>query len=122
MPTPLPGRVDYVAALVDPATRATNVRIAVPNRNEVLKRDMYVRVTIQSDRVQSGILVPSAAILRDDENLPYVFVAAPNNTYSRRRITLGSHVGDSYQILGGLNAGDKVVSEGALFLSFAESQ
>ena len=122
MPSPMSGRVDYVAALVDPASRATSVRIAVPNRNELLKRDMYVRVTIQSDRVQSGILVPSAAVLRDDENLPYVFVAAAGNSYSRRPVTLGAHVAGSYQIVSGLNAGDRVVTEGALFLSFAESQ
>jgi cobalt-zinc-cadmium efflux system membrane fusion protein len=122
MPTPLQGRVDYVAALVDPASRATTVRILVPNTNQALKRDMYVRVAIKSDRDQSGILVPSSAVLRDEENLPFVFVTAPNNTYSRRRVTLGSHVGDSYHIASGLNPGDSVVAEGALFLQFAESQ
>lgn len=122
MPAPLQGRVDYVAALVDPASRATTVRIVVPNTNQALKRDMYVRVAIKSDRSQSGILVPSSAVLRDEENLPFVFVTAPNNTYSRRRVTLGSHVGDSYHIASGLNPGDNVVAEGALFLQFAESQ
>lgn len=116
------GRVDYVAALVDPSSRATTVRIAAPNPGGVLKKDMYVRVTIHSDRSQNGIVVPGAAVLRDDENLPFVFVASPNNTYGRRHITLGGHVGDSYQVLSGLNPGDKVVAEGALFLQFAESQ
>jgi len=116
------GRVDYVAALVDPASRATTVRIATPNPDGVLKKDMYVRVTIHSDRTQNGIVVPGASVLRDDENLPFAFAAAPNNMYSRRRITLGSRTGDSYQVLSGLNPGDRVVAEGALFLQFAESQ
>jgi cobalt-zinc-cadmium efflux system membrane fusion protein len=117
-----PGRVDYVAALVDPSSRATSVRIAAQNRGGMLKKDMYVRVTIHSNNKQSGIVVPGAAVLRDDENLPFVFVAAPDNTYNRRRITLGAHVGDGYQVQSGLNPGDKVVAEGALFLQFAESQ
>ena len=43
-PDTLVGHVDYVAALVDTATRATGVRILVENRHEILKRDMYVRV------------------------------------------------------------------------------
>src|SRR6476646_9145701 len=53
MPTPITGRVDYVAALVDPASRATSVRISVPNRGNQLKRDMYVRVSINSDLKRS---------------------------------------------------------------------
>src|SRR5205823_439174 len=44
----LAGRVDYVAALVDPNTRAVSVRIEVQNPGEVLKRDLYVRVAFHS--------------------------------------------------------------------------
>jgi membrane fusion protein, heavy metal efflux system len=119
---PLPGTVDYVAELVDPNTKATAVRILVPNPNGVLKRDMFVRVQIQADAQQSGFLVPTSAVLRDDENLPFVFVALPTGGFNRRQITLGPRVGDMYQVASGLTAGEKVVSEGALFLQFAESQ
>ena len=75
-PDTLSGRVDYVADLVDPATKATAVRVVVPNRNRLLKRDMLVRVTIRTLRPRTGIMVPVAAVLRDDENLPFVYVAA----------------------------------------------
>jgi len=122
MPTALSGRVDYVAALVDPASRATSVRITVPNRGLLLKRDMYVKVSINSDLKRSGILVPAAAVLRDDENLPYVYVEASKGQYSRRRVTLGAHVGPSYELASGVAVNEKVVAEGALFLQFAESQ
>jgi len=46
----------------------------------------------------------------------------PNGSFDRRRVTLGSRVGDQYEVTAGLKAGEKVVSEGALFLQFAESQ
>jgi cobalt-zinc-cadmium efflux system membrane fusion protein len=121
-PTPLHGRVDYVAALVDPASKATQVRIVAPNRGELLKRDMFVRVRIHANRDRSGILLPAAAIMRDEENLPFVFIAQASGGYTRRRVTLGGRSGAQYEITSGLTAGDKVVSDGALFIQFAESQ
>jgi membrane fusion protein, heavy metal efflux system len=121
-PDTLRGRVDYVAALVDTATRATSVRIVVPNRHQMLKRDMYVRVAIASKTPRTGILVPVASVLRDEQNLPFVFVAEPDGGYDRRSVTLGSRVGDKYEITEGVRSGDRLVSDGALFIQFAESQ
>jgi cobalt-zinc-cadmium efflux system membrane fusion protein len=60
--------------------------------------------------------------MRDEENLPFVFIATSGSGYVRRRIDLGSRVGDQYEAAAGLKAGDQVVAEGALFLQFAESQ
>jgi membrane fusion protein, heavy metal efflux system len=117
-----PGHVDYVNAIVDTSTRATGVRIVVENRRQMLKRDMYVRVAIHSDRTRAGILVPVSAVLRDEENLPFVFVAAPDGGFNRRSVTLGNRIGDQYDIPSGLAVNDQVVTEGGLFLQFAESQ
>jgi cobalt-zinc-cadmium efflux system membrane fusion protein len=117
-----PGRVDYVAAIVDTSTRATAVRIVVENHRQMLKRDLYVRVAIHADRPKTGVLVPVSAVLRDEENLPFVFVAEPDGGFNRRSITLGARVGDQYEILTGLAANDHVVTEGGLFIQFAQSQ
>jgi cobalt-zinc-cadmium efflux system membrane fusion protein len=118
---PIPGHVDYIAALADPGTKAVSVRIVAPNNNHALRKDMFVRVEIKSSREHTGLLVPTSSVLRDDENLPFVF-AVSGNAYARRRIDLGPRVGDNYQVMSGLAAGDQVVSEGALFVQFAESQ
>jgi cobalt-zinc-cadmium efflux system membrane fusion protein len=120
--SPLQGRVDYVASLVDPTSKAIGVRVLVPNMNHVLRKDMFVHVGIHANHEHTGLLVPTTSVLRDEENLPFVYVAAPNGSFDRRRVTLGSRVGDLYEVPSGLKAGDKVVSEGALFLQFAESQ
>ncbi|HEY2291826.1 MAG TPA: efflux RND transporter periplasmic adaptor subunit [Thermoanaerobaculia bacterium] len=116
------GRVDYIAAIVDPNTRAVAVRIVAPNPNEVLKRDLYVRAEIESHRESTGLLVPVSAVLRDDENLPFVFVADPDGSFARRRVQIGTRVGDRQEITSGLTAGETIVVEGGLFLQFAESQ
>jgi cobalt-zinc-cadmium efflux system membrane fusion protein len=118
----MPGRVDYIASLADPGTKAVQVRIVVPNESRALRRDMFVRVQIKSTSEHRGILAPVSSVMRDEQNLPYVFVTAPGNSFARRTITLGNRVGDSYDIISGLADGDQIVAEGALFLEFAETQ
>lgn len=116
------GRVGYVAALVDPDTRATAVRVVADNPGGVFKRDMYVRVTIYARHQRTGILVSTAAVQRDEDNLPFLFVTMPDGSFARRHVLLGGRVGDRYEVTSGLEPGEQVVSEGGLFLRFAESQ
>ena len=119
---PVHGVVDYVAPIVDPGTKATTVRIVAENPGQILKRDLFVRLVVHSRQERSGLLVPVASVLRDDDNLPFVFVTAPDGGFVRRRVDLGHRVNDRYEILTGLTAGDKVVADGALFVQFAENQ
>jgi membrane fusion protein, heavy metal efflux system len=121
-PHPLAGTVDYVEALVDPATKATQVRVVVPNTGHLLKRDMYVTATIHSSKEKRGLLLPVSAVLRDENNLPFVFVQLPTGVFERRQVTLGSRVNDQYEISAGLEDGERVIQVGGLFLEFAQSQ
>ena len=81
-----------------------------------------MRVGIHSHRESRGILAPVSAILRDDENLPFLFVANSDGTFDRRRITTGSQVGDRIEVATGLRAGEQIVIQGGLFMQFAQSQ
>ena len=121
-PTNFPGTVDYISAIVDPNTRAIGVRVIADNPSEILKKQMYVRVRIHSRRDETGLLVPVSAVLRDDVDLPFAYLANTNGSFSRRRITLGSRVGDQYETNEGLASGDQVVIEGGLFLQFMQNQ
>jgi cobalt-zinc-cadmium efflux system membrane fusion protein len=116
------GTVDNISALVDPDTRSVNVRVVVENPGDFLKKDMYVRVLIHSQQETSGLLVPVSAILRDDENLPFVYVAQPDESFARRHVTLGYRAGDQYDITAGLEAGDQVVVDGGIFVQFQQNQ
>lgn len=119
----LEGTVDYVGALVDPESKATPVRILVPNRGHVLRQNMLVNVTFRGTRQREGILVPVAAVLRDDDNLPYVYLGTTDrDRFLRRRISLGGRTGDFYEVTAGLKAGEVVVTQGALYLDVAGSQ
>jgi cobalt-zinc-cadmium efflux system membrane fusion protein len=122
LPTPITGEVTYVSALVNPASKAAEVRILAPNPRGALKRDMLVNVAIRAAEGRNGLLIPVSAVMRDDQNLPFVYVARPNDHYGRRQVTLGSRTGDQYEVAAGLSAGERIVVDGALFLQFAGSQ
>ncbi len=116
------GVVDNVSAAVDPNSRAVIARIVLSNPGALLKRQMYVDVSIRSGRQSTGLVAPVSAVLRDDENLPFVYLALPNGTFARRHVTLGDREGDFYEVTEGLAVGDKVVSDGAIFLQFMQNQ
>lgn len=119
---PLAGKVTNVSAEVDPDTRAVVARVEAANPDGVLKKRMYVRVRIESREAHDGLLVPVSAVLRDDDNLPFVYVAQQDDSYARRHVTLGERVGDRYLIPSGLRAGERIVGDGGLFLRFIQSQ
>jgi len=119
---PITGVVDNVAGVVNPDTRAVSARVVVPNPGGVLKKQMYVRVSIRSQQASVGLAAPVSSILRDDENLPFVYVAEPRGGFARRRVSLGERTGDAVEIAQGLTPGERIVSDGGLFLQFMQSQ
>jgi multidrug efflux pump subunit AcrA (membrane-fusion protein) len=110
-----------VSAALDPNTRTLQARVVVDNPGEKLKKDMYCTVTVTAGAIQKAIAVPDAAVLRDDENQPFVYVATEANQFGRRGVEIGQSENGQTQILQGLSAGEKVVGNGSLFLQFANS-
>jgi cobalt-zinc-cadmium efflux system membrane fusion protein len=119
---PFRGTVQNISPAVDPNTRAIVARIVAPNPGNLLKKQMYVQVSIESGRVNTGLLVPVSAVLRDDENLPFVYVALSDGSFARRHVTLGYRDSRNYDVTTGLRSGDQVVANGAIFLQFMQSQ
>jgi cobalt-zinc-cadmium efflux system membrane fusion protein len=120
--TPMQGKVDNIATLVDPTTRAVSVRVLVENPHGQLRKQMYVRVLVRSREESDGLLVPTSAILRDDENLPFVYVAQADGSFARARVMLGYRHEDQYQITEGLKPGDQVMTDGGVFVQFMQNQ
>jgi len=116
------GKVDNISALVDTTTRSVMVRVVVENPGDLLKKQMYVRVKIQAHQESTGLLIPVSAILRDDVNLPFVYVVQPDGSFARRHVTLGYRTGDQYDIPEGLQVGDQIVVDGAIFVQFLQNQ
>jgi len=115
------GKISYVSPELDPNTRTLQARIAVDNQGEKLKRQMYCTVTVTAGTVTNAIAVPDAAVLRDDENQPFVYLQSGTDQFGRHSVTIGDSNNGQTQIMSGLSIGDKVVGNGSLFLQFANS-
>ena len=115
------GRISYVAASLDPNTRTLQARIETSNPGEKLKKDMFVVATVDAGTIRNAIAIPDAAVLRDSENQPFVYVQNSSNQFGRRTVTLGESINGQTQIITGLNPGDRVIGNGSIFLQFANS-
>jgi membrane fusion protein, heavy metal efflux system len=115
------GRISFVASALDPNTRTLQARIETSNPGEKLKKDMYVTATVNAGKLSNAIALPDAAILRDNENQPFVYAATSANQFGRRPVILGESLNGQTEITSGLNPGDQVIGDGSLFLQFANS-
>jgi cobalt-zinc-cadmium efflux system membrane fusion protein len=115
------GKISYVSPALDPNTRTLQARIVVDNPGEKLKRDMYCTVTVTAGVMKNATAVPNAAVMRDDNNQPYVYALVGENQFAQRDVVPGEIQGNQTQIVKGISAGDKIVGNGSLFLQFANS-
>lgn len=115
------GVVSYIGALIDPATRTTPVRIVTKNPEGLLKKDMFVDAVIHTRSGRSLLSIPTSAILRDDENLPFVYVEVEAGKFARRLVKIGVQRNDETEIVSGCKEGERIVSEGSVFLQFAHT-
>src|SRR5579872_4760891 len=82
------------------------------NADERLFPNQFVNAHITVDTLKNVIVIPGAAIQRGEPGT-YVYVVGADNTVSVRPVTLGPSAGENVAILKGLQAGDKVVVDGA---------
>jgi membrane fusion protein, heavy metal efflux system len=115
------GKIQYIAPALDPTTRTLQARIEAQNPGERLKKDMYVTAQIRAGVIAKALMIPDAGVLRDTDNMPYVYIQTGENQFARRMVTLGESQGGKTQITSGLQAGDKIVGDGSLFLQFQNS-
>jgi membrane fusion protein, copper/silver efflux system len=110
------GRVTFIYPNLDEKTRTAKVRLEFENPGYFLKP-----VQIASELAASALLVPDSAVLRSGQKNT-VFVALDNGKFDARTVMLGPEGEDGmYQVVQGLNEGDRVVSSGQFMLD-SESQ
>jgi cobalt-zinc-cadmium efflux system membrane fusion protein len=115
------GRISYAAPALDPDTRTLQERIVTENPGHKLKKDMYVTATVHAGAIAGALVVPDAAVLRDTQNEPFVYVETSPNRFAQRLVTLGDSRDGRTQIASGLKEGERVVGDGSVFLQFKNS-
>ena len=115
------GKIEYISPALDPSTRTLQARIESSNPGERLKKEMYVTAEVQAGMIPEALFVPNSSVLRDEQNMPYVYLQTGQAQFARRDVTLGETQAGKTQILSGLQANDRVVGDGSLFLQFQNS-
>jgi len=119
LPHAFHGVLTSVDRLVDPATRTILVRVVTPNPDGLLKKDLFMDLVVHSRAHRDVLAVPVGALLYDEQNLPFVYLEVGAGKFAQRLVKTGGQQVDQVEILNGLQATDRVVSQGSLFLQFA---
>ncbi len=108
------GKVSYIYPYVDEKTRTVKARINVPNPGFKLKPDMYVNAEIKIDGGRH-LAVPDEAVL-DSGMKKVVFVDKGNGHFEPKEVKLGAKLDGFYQVVSGLDEGQKIVVSSAFLL------
>jgi cobalt-zinc-cadmium efflux system membrane fusion protein len=111
-------RLTYVAPAIDPNTHRLPVRAEVENPDGALKPEMFASFSISTGSDETAPAVPEDAVVYEGETAR-VWVARDDRSLELRQIRVG-RVGDgTVEVLAGLEAGDKVVTSGTVFIDRA---
>lgn len=113
------GEVDFIYPTLDADTRTVKVRLRFRNQDQVLKPNMFAQVTIHSDQEDSALLAPNEAVIRSGAQ-DRVVLALGEGRYKSVAVSIGRRGDTHTEILGGLEAGDTIVTS-AQFLLDSES-
>ena len=109
---PHEGRLQFTDVSVDESTGMVSLRALFPNPEHILLPGMYVRAVIAEGVDENALLVPQRALRRDPKGQASVLLVDGGGKVDVRLVDVGRTVGDSWQVLSGLNPGDLVIVEG----------
>lgn len=110
---PHPGKLTFSGVTVDAGTGSVTLRAVVPNPDRMLMPGMYVRAVLQEGVNDDALLVPQQAVTRAPDGSASTIVVGEDNKLAKRAITVGRAVGNRWQVLSGVAAGDRVMVEGS---------
>lgn len=109
--------VSRVSPVVDSSTRTKEIILNFDKKDSRVNAGMFAKVKLYTSRYSGQLVVPSDAVVLNDDGSAYLFVVNDNNTVSRREVKTGKSVDSMIQITDNLMADEKVVYEGMLSLS-----
>ncbi|KYG74803.1 RND family efflux transporter MFP subunit [Roseivirga ehrenbergii] len=105
------GKVAIVNPSADALTRTFNVKVRLDNSDNKLLPGMISNIKIETDNEINIISIPPEAVVRDANNIVYVFVVKDNKAI-RKRVTLGGFNGNEIVVTDGLAEQDAIVIAG----------
>jgi cobalt-zinc-cadmium efflux system membrane fusion protein len=113
------GKVSTIGAAVDPVTHRLLVRSEIRDPNHELRPGMFATFVIRTGDSVRSTAVPAGGVVREGEGAMTVWVTTDSRTFVKRSVKVGLQQDGYDQIADGLQPGELVATEGALFLSNA---
>jgi len=106
------GHVFRIAPTISSATRSFITEIELPNRNNLLKPGMFVRVSMDLGEVETFVVPASTVLMQEGTNIRFVFIE-DQGLAKRIEVSVGKRFDDMLEIISdNLKEGDKLVTEG----------
>jgi len=113
------GKVSYLYPALDPVARTGRVRVPLANPQLELRPGMYASVELTTASVARLQVPVSAVVYTGPRRL--VFVDEGEGRFRPQEIQIGAEANGNYEVLAGLQAGERVASSG-VFLIAAEAR
>ena len=113
------GQVAFIYPGLDPKTRTLQVRLRFDNPGEIIKPNMYAKITLLANPKHNTLSIPREALIRTGAG-DHVIMSLGQGRFAPRKVTEGIESGENIEILKGLSAGESVVTS-AQFLIDSEA-
>ena len=111
------GKITIIGASVDPNTRRVLVRSEIKDPQHELRSGMFANFVIEVAPPVRSPAVPADGVVREGDGTMTVWVTADRRRFTKRTVKIGEPRDGYWQILEGVQVGELVATEGALFLS-----
>ncbi|MBP8185137.1 MAG: efflux RND transporter periplasmic adaptor subunit [Pseudomonas sp.] len=110
------GNLEFAEVSVDPGTGSVTLRAVFPNPKHELLPGMFVHAQLQAGVSAQAILAPQQGVTRNLKGQPTALVVNQDNQVELRELRAERTVGNQWLINQGLNAGDRLITEGLQFV------
>ncbi len=111
------GEVTVLGPSIDPNTRRMFVRSEIADPQHLLRAGMFANFAITVNSAVNGIAVPQSAVVREGDGAMSVWITTNGRHFIRKTVKIGQIQNDLDEIVEGLQQGESIVTEGAIFLS-----
>jgi RND family efflux transporter MFP subunit len=106
------GNVYRISPTISSLTRSFITELELPNRNNLLKPGMFVRVSMDLGEVETFVVPAYTVLVQEGTNIRFLFIEK-NNVAQRIEVLLGKRFDDQFEIIStGIKEGDRLVTEG----------
>jgi len=114
------GRLVATGREVDERTRTVELHYQAPNPEGLFRAGMFADVFLETKTVRNALAVPADAVIRDN-GISVAYVMLGGEEFERRELELGIQDGEWFEVLSGLDPGDRIVTRGAYLVKLASA-